>query len=58
MMHPNLSRSGRADAHEQILLHLDYIGDSGIGLEAALNQVLEAAKEKQYITAFQLQAPT
>lgn len=49
MLYPGLSKKQRAEVHDAFLIHLDMLGNIGLDLTAAINEVFATAKEKGFV---------
>lgn len=49
MLNPSLSKKQRARVHDAFLTHLDALGNSGVDLPRAIDELFAVAKEKKFI---------
>jgi hypothetical protein len=49
MLNPSLSKKLRAKVHEAFLTHLDALGNSGVDLPSAIDELFTVAKERKFI---------
>jgi hypothetical protein len=49
MLNPSLSKKQRAKVHDAFLTHLDALGNSGVDLPTAIDELFVVAKERKFI---------